>query len=207
VATGASAFACVEGIWTQPKVRCRGSGQQAAVYWVGLGGYDHHSLVQIGTESLCIGGVAQAAAWHESLPRESYAIRANLRISVGDRMWGQVKSLGKGRYQLTLVDLTTRKRLSIKAVNKTLKLTSAEWIVEAPTGGCPQSCHTLKMPDFKTVHFEAAWVSLSGVRRKLVGGRFVHAEEAMVAADGSTRSEVTTTGKDGTSFAVRWRRP
>jgi hypothetical protein len=177
------------------------------VYWVGLGGYDHRSLVQIGTESVCIGGVAQAAAWHESLPRETYAIRGKLRISIGDRIWGQVRAIGKGRYRMTLVNLTTRKRISIRVVNSTLKRTSAEWIVEAPTGGCPQACHTLRMPDFKTIAFEEAWLSLAGIRRPLVGTRFVHAAEAMVAADGKTRSEVASTGDDGTSFTVRWRRP
>ena len=206
VATGATTFSCVEAVWTQPKVRCRGSAQQAAVYWVGLGGYDHHSLVQIGTESACVGGVAQAAAWHESLPRETYALRANLRIRVGDRIWAQVRSLGNGRYRMSLVNLTTRKRVAIPIVNTTLKRTSAEWIVEAPTGGCPQACHTLRMPDFKTFAFEEAWLSLAGARRPLVGARFVHAAESMVAADGLVRSEVTSTGQDGTSFMVRWRR-
>ena len=207
MATGATTFACVEAIWTQPKVRCRGSSQQEAVYWVGLGGYDHHSLVQIGTESICFGGVAQAAAWHESLPRETYAIRAPLKIAVGDRIWGQVRSLGKGRYRMTLVDLTSAKILSIQVVNKTLRRTSAEWIVEAPTGGCPLACRTLKMPDFKTIHFEGAWLSLGGVRRRMVGSKFVHSDEMIVASDGRTRSEVTATGKDGTSFDVHWRRP
>ncbi len=207
VATGATTFTCVEGIWTQPKVRCRGSAQQAAVYWVGLGGYDHRSLVQIGTESVCIDGVAQAAAWHESLPRETYAIRANLQVSVGDRMWAQVRSVGSGRYRMTLVNLTTRKHISIRVVNSTLKRTSAEWIVEAPTGGCPQACHTLRLPNFRTIHFEEAWLSLDGIRRPLTGSRFVHTREAMTTGDGQTRSEVSSTGKDGTSFAVRWRRP
>ena len=108
---------------------------------------------------------------------------------------------------MSLVNLTTRKRVAIPIVNTTLKRTSAEWIVEAPTGGCPQACHTLRMPDFKTFAFEEAWLSLAGARRPLVGARFVHAAESMVAADGLVRSEVTSTGQDGTSFMVRWRRP
>ena len=207
MANGAQGFNCVEATWVQPTVRCRGTTNQSAVYWVGLGGYGQRALVQIGTESTCIGGEALAAAWHESLPRERFSIRAPLDISVGDRIWAQVRWLSGSRYRLSLVDLTTRKDFSIRVNNTTLKRTSAEWIVEAPTGGCPSHCRTLKMPDFKTFRFRAAWVAIGGVRRQIDSARFTHVLETMVSSAGATRAEVTSTAADGSSFAVRWRRP
>ena len=207
VASGAQGFSCVEATWVQPTVRCRGTTTQSAVYWLGLGGYGQRSLVQIGTESTCIRGEALAAAWHESLPREHFSIRTPLDISVGDRIWAQVRWLGGSGYRLSLVDLTTRKHFAIRVTNTTLKRTSAEWIVEAPAGGCPSQCRTLKMPDFKTFRFGAAWVSIGGVRRQVDSGRFTHVIEAMASSAGAIRAEVTSTSADGTSFAVRWRRP
>jgi hypothetical protein len=207
VATGAQGFNCVEAIWVQPAVQCRGTSTQSAVYWVGLGGYGQRALVQIGTESTCIGGEALAAAWHESLPRERFSIRAPLTIAVGDRIWAQARWLSGSRYQLTLADLTTQKRFSIRVTNTTLKRTSADWIVEAPTGGCPNHCRTLKMPNFKTFRFRAAAVSVAGFRRQVDAASFSHVLEAMVSTAGAIRAEVTSTTADGTSFAVRWRRP
>jgi hypothetical protein len=207
VATGASGFSCVEAIWVQPKVRCRGTGVQSAVYWVGLGGFEQRSLVQVGTESVCSGGEATASAWHESLPLERFSIRSSLPISVGDRIWAQVRWLGGSRYRISLADLTTRRRFAVEVVNKALKRASAEWIVEAPTGGCPNRCHTLKMPDFGTFRFSGAWTTIASARRQIDAERFTHSVETMVNPAGAVRAEVTTTGASGTSFAVRWRRP
>ncbi len=207
VATGVSGFSCIEATWVQPKVRCRGTSIQSAVYWVGLGGFDQRALVQVGTESVCDHGVVTMSAWHESLPRERFSIRTGLPISVGDRIWGQVRWIGGSRYRISLADLTNRRRFAVEVVNKTLKRTSAEWIVEAPTGGCPSRCHTLKMPDFGTFRFSGAWTTIGSVRRQLDADRFTHSIETMVNSAGSIRAEVTTTGASGTSFAVRWRRP
>jgi Peptidase A4 family len=207
VATGASGFRCVEATWVQPKVGCRGSTIQSAVYWVGLGGFDQRSLVQVGTESVCDHGVATASAWHESLPVERFSIRSGLEIAVGDRIWAQVRWVGSFRYRISLSDLTSRRHLTLEVVNKNLKRTSAEWIVESPTGGCPSHCRTLKMPDFGTFRFAEAWTTIGNSRRAIDAERFSHTIESMVSPAGAVRAEVTTTGSTGTSFAVRWRRP
>ena len=207
VANGGNGFDCVEAIWVQPTVRCSGTTTQSAVYWVGLGGYLQESLVQIGTESSCIRGEASASAWRESLPDEHVYIRLPLRVAAGQRIWAQVRWLTGSRYRLSMSNLVTRRHFSIEVTNATLDRTSADWIVEAPTSGCPSRCRNLKMPDFRTFRFRSAWVSLDGVRRPVDSAPFVHTMETMVSAAGAVRADVISTAADGTSFAVRWRRP
>jgi peptidase A4-like protein len=207
VATGATTFACVEATWTQPKVRCVGSAAQSVVFWVGLGGFDQRGLVQVGTESTCGPAGTLVAAWHESLPKERFSIRSAIRVSAGDRVWAQARWLDGSHYRLSLADLTNRQHFTLRVTNAVVDRTSAEWIVEAPTGGCPSHCHTLRMPDFRTFRFSEAWLSLGGVRRPVNGTRFVHVREAMVNSAGATRAAVTSLGSTGASFTVRWRRP
>ena len=200
-------FDCVEATWVQPKVRCRGNAAQSVVYWVGLGGYGQRSLVQVGTESSCLHGTAVTAAWHESLPKEHFSIRTPTRIKVGDRIWAQVRWLGGSRYRLSLANLSNREHFSVKVTNSTVKRTSAEWIVEAPTGGCPSRCRTLRMPDFGTFKFSGAWATMTGRRVQVDASRFVAIIERMISVSGAVRAEVTSTAATGTSFSVRWRRP
>ncbi len=207
VATGATTFACVEATWTQPKVRCVGSTAQSVVFWVGLGGFDQRGLVQVGTEATCGPAGTLVVAWHESLPKERFSIRSAIRVSAGDRVWAQVRWLDGSHYRLSLADLTNRQHFALRVTNAIVDRTSAEWIVEAPTGGCPSHCHTLRMPDFRTFRFSEAWLSLAGVRRPVNGTRFVHVREAMVNSAGTTRADVASLSATGASFTVRWRRP
>ena len=200
-------FDCVEATWVQPKAPCGGTTGRSSVYWVGIGGYGQRSLVQIGTESSCVHGTAVAAAWHESLPKERFSIRTQTAIGVGDRIWAQVRWLGGSRYRLSLANLSNRQHFSVRVINGTVKRTSAEWIVEAPTGGCPNRCHTLKMPNFGTFRFQAAVATMGGVRWAVDASRFSPVVERMISSSGATRAEVTTTAGTGTAFAIRWRRP
>jgi hypothetical protein len=196
----------VEATWVQPKVICHGLADQSATYWVGLGGYDLRGLVQIGTESTCLNGRPQAAAWRESLPKQRYAVRLGLDIRVGHRIRAQVRWLSGSKYRLTLVDLTNRQRFTITDTNTTVRRTSADWIVEAPTGGCPDACRVLKMPDFGTLAFSDAWTTWAGQRLPLDAAGFVHLRVSMETSTGKIRARVASTATDGTAFRVRWLR-
>ena len=183
VASGTKEFDCVEATWIQPTIGCRSSSTVSAVYWVGLGGYGQEALVQIGTESTCTQGEASAAVWRQSLPDERYSIRASLDISEGDRIWAQARWLSGSRYRLALSDLTTRGHFAIEITNTALKRSSAEWIVESPSGGCPDHCRTLKMPNFSTFRFRTAWATIGGVRRQVDAAPAEHTLETMVSRD------------------------
>lgn len=201
-----SRFTCVEATWIQPTVECHGLGDQAVTYWVGLGGYDQHALVQIGTESTCLDGQPHASAWRESLPQQRHSMRLGLDIRVGHRIRAQVRWLGGSEYRLTLVDLTNRQRFTIEDTNTVVRRSSAEWIVEAPNGGCPKSCRILKMPDFGTLTFVDARMTYAGRRLPFDAAGPVHLRETMQTQAGKLRSQVTSTAPSGTWFKVRWRR-
>jgi len=200
-------FTCVEATWVQPEVRCHGLGDQSAAYWVGLGGYDEKGLVQIGTESICLGGLPVTRAWRQSLPRQRYTVGLGMDIRVGHKIHAQVRWLGGPRYRLTLVDLDSKESFTIDDTNSKIHRTSADWIAEAPTAGCPSHCRIQKMPEFETFTFLSAWATVAGRRVPVDGTGFTHVKIAMETSGGAARAEVTSLASNGTSFKVRWRRP
>jgi hypothetical protein len=199
-------FNCVEATWTQPSVSCPSKGSRTVAFWVGLGGVGQAGLEQIGTQTACTDGRDLIVVWHESLPLERAEVVEPLDVHAGDRIWAQVRWLGGARYRLAIVDVTHPRRLAIDDTNTGLRRTSAEWIVEAPTAGCPTSCHVLSMPNFGRVRFTEVSVVADGVRLPLNGPGFIHDRETMVTRKGVIRAVVSSTTRDGTSFAVDWKR-
>jgi hypothetical protein len=199
-------FTCVEATWLQPSIRCHGLSPQSVTYWVGLGGYDETGLVQIGTESTCVNGHRLVSAWRESLPRQHFSVRLGLGIRVGHKIRAQVRWLGGTRYRLIVVDLSNGQHLTVDDSNAGVHRTSAEWIAEAPTGGCPKHCHVVKMPEFGTVTFLDAWATVAGRRVPLDGYGFTHVKMTMETSSGAVRSRVVSVAPSGTSIEVRWRR-
>jgi hypothetical protein len=152
-------FTKVLGTWTQPRATCTPGDPTYSSVWVGIGGYSETSnaLEQIGTEADCtVAGRARSTAWYELVPAPSRTTK--LTIDAGDRLRATVTVLDE-KVTLTLDDLT-RHRSFTKAVHDAdLDVTSAEWIVEAPSV-CPtasqQSCQTLPLADFGSTGFTAA---------------------------------------------------
>jgi len=200
-------FTCVEATWTQPHVRCPTKGSRTVAYWVGLGGVGQEGLEQIGTQTTCTDGRDLVVVWHESLPLERAEVVEPVDVHAGDRMWAQVRWLAGARYRLAIVDITHPQQLSVLDTNARLRRTSAEWIVEAPTAGCPSSCHVLSMPNFGRLRFSGIVVTADGVRLPLDGPGFIHERETMVTRKGAVRSVVSSTAADGTAFTVEWKRP
>lgn len=208
VASASSAiFTCVEATWVQPSIKCTTTATRAVVYWVGLGGVNQKGLVQVGTDTSCIHGVAVARAWHESLPAERYMVSFVLEIRPGDRIHAQVRRVDASHYRLAVENLTSGGWLAASSTNTTLKRTSAEWIVEAPTIGCPSACKVAPMPNFGTFQFADVWATASGLRVPLDASGFSHVRTAMDSRTGRVRSAVSSTRSDGHGFAVRWRAP
>jgi hypothetical protein len=159
----ASRFTSVSGTWTVPSVTCvKGRGSYSAV-WVGLGGYRESasSLEQVGVDADCSsGGRPIYASWYELLP--AAPIRLALKIHPGDQVAASVTAR-RHVVTLRLRDLTSSKRFStIKRVRR-IDLSSAEWIVEAPSE-CSSSdaCSTLALSNFGAVAFTNASATAGG---------------------------------------------
>lgn len=154
--SGAS-FRQVVGVWTEPDASCRRGRRTFSSYWVGLGGYSATSeaLEQTGTEVDCTSaGRAHAFAWFELVPAAS--VRVRLKVASGDLIEGAVTVAGR-RVHIMLQDLTRQTAFSKTLHPRVVDVSSAEWIVEAPSqcvgGG---RCFTLPLANFGVASFDGA---------------------------------------------------
>ena len=150
-------FTRVSGSWTQPSATCTPGHRTYSAFWVGLGGYslNSSSLEQIGTEVDCgASGAVRSTAWYELVPAGTRAI--HIAVQPGDAISATVVVVG----QMVTVELrdVTRHRSFVKTLHaKTVDVTSAEWIAEAPSECVSDAaCETLPLADFGTATFTSA---------------------------------------------------
>jgi peptidase A4-like protein len=154
-------FHTVSGSWRQPAVSCVRGHDAYSAYWVGLGGFSAGSqaLEQIGTEADCgQDGRASLTAWYEMVPAASMPIA--LTIAPGDEMDASVTVTGS-RAALVLVDRTRHERFHVSVSSRQIDVSSAEWIVEAPSD-CITSCLTLPLADFGLTAFSSSRAQATG---------------------------------------------
>ncbi len=150
-------FRSVSGTWREPTVSCQSGLETFSSYWVGLGGYSSgaRALEQTGTEVDCTSsGQPRAFAWYELVPAPSVPLK--LQVPPGDEIQGQVVVVGH-RATLTLRDLTRHTQFSKTVSTSPIDVTSAEWIVEAPSECLGlYDCVTLPLADFGSAPFVSA---------------------------------------------------
>ncbi len=200
----AGTVTCVEGAWTEPTVKCPSRGTAAVAIWVGIDGAATGTrttpLVQTGTSITCSGGSAEHTAWHEVYPSES-ALGWSFKVRAGDRMWAQVAYSG-GKFRMTVADLTTgAANHVVQAVRGTTRQT-AEWVVEAPSLGCPKACRRASLAQFTPVNLSASVVSVG----QQLGGIVGPWERTRIRLLSGSRVAATTGPvlADGRSFRVTW---
>jgi Peptidase A4 family len=150
-------FRQVSGTWTQPSATCVAGRRTYSSAWVGLGGYSPTSdaLEQIGTELDCnAGGQAVSSAWYELVPAPTRRIR--LTVQPGDTMHASVTVTGH-QVVVELDDLTSNQRFRKTLHTAAIDVSSAEWILEAPSECVGQfTCQALPLADFGSVPFTSA---------------------------------------------------
>lgn len=144
-------FTRVFGAWRQPTATCTPGQPTYSSEWVGLGGYyaTSSALEQIGSELDCnTKGRVVSSVWYELVPAPSRDIR--MRVNPGDELTASVSVTGR-TVTLILTDLTRHKQFTRTVTVHQLDLTSADWIVEAPSE-CSgvNSCQQLALADFGT---------------------------------------------------------
>ena len=152
-------FHSVWASWRQPGVSCARGQTAYSAYWVGLGGYSAGSqaLEQIGTEADCRNGRPVLSAWFEMVPAASVPV--SLPVSPGDDITALVTVSGH-RATLMLSDATRRRSFRTAVWSGPIDITSAEWIVEAPSD-CLSTCTTLPLANFSSAVFTGAKAQLS----------------------------------------------
>jgi Peptidase A4 family len=151
-------FQQISAHWRQPRAACvRGKATYSAM-WVGLGGFSitSNALEQIGTELDCmVGGGVASSAWYELVPSQSHTL--GLRIRPGDEVSASV-AFGASGVTMAIADLTSGRSFQRTLHPTTVDVTSAEWILEAPSA-CIQGtnfCRTLPLTDFGHATFTTA---------------------------------------------------
>ncbi len=150
-------FGRVFGTWTQPSASCTPGRRTYSAMWVGLGGYSTNAeaLEQVGTEVDCTAsGQVDSTAWFELVPAASKPI--SMKVSPGDVIAAAVAVNGH-TVTVALDDITAHhtflRTLHVRAVD----VTSAEWILEAPSDCVsPTVCRTLPLTDFGVAGFGLA---------------------------------------------------
>src|SRR5258708_5426137 len=95
----------VSAQWVVPAVACTDQDAASAI-WVGIDGTTDKTVEQIGTEQDCQNGQPAYGAWVELFPRPSREI-ATISIAAGDTVSTDVHFDGKGKFTLSMNDLTT----------------------------------------------------------------------------------------------------
>lgn len=151
-ATG-SGFTSVSATWTEPSASCNSTDDLYAP-WVGIDGYGSSSVEQTGVATDCSSGSARDQAWYEMYPANPvYLSTSSYPVSAGNSISASVTYAGSNRYTLKLTNnsrgwtYTTTKSLSASR-------TSAEVIIESPTGA---------YPDFGTLTFTSAKINGSSL--------------------------------------------
>ena len=147
-ATG-SGFASVSATWTEANATCNSSNDLYAP-WVGIDGYGSSSVEQTGVATDCSSGRPVHQAWYEMYPAAPvYLSTSSYPVAAGNVIHASVTYAGSNKYKLTLNNST---RGWTYTTTKTLSAarTSAEVIIESPTGS---------YPNFGTLHFSSATVN------------------------------------------------
>ena len=178
-------FRAVTAVWTQPSVTCTvGAAPSASSTWVGLGGYSQSSnaLEQIGTERDCSrSGHPTSLAWYELIPSPAKPIAMHVRP--GDVMFARVAVLGD-TVTMKLIDRTRGKVFSKTVVDPTPDVSSAEWIVEAPSQCDFQgNCQTLPLADFGSIHVRGAAARTSAGVKAPISSPLWHATSVKLLPD------------------------
>lgn len=225
-AASARPFTHVSGSWVVPKVSCNGRGPAFSVLWVGLGGFadGDTALEQIGTEADCTpAGRVTHSAWYELLP--AGPVRLGLKVAAGERVRATIDVRG-GRVSLRIENRTRHTASSTEVRMASPSLSSAEWIVEAPSS-CSRygRCRPLPLANFGTASFsnagtiagshagtisDAAWRATAielgngNTAATYFASRLWQAqgEPSTVSPAGATPASLSD---DGASFTVTWR--
>jgi hypothetical protein len=148
-------FTRVLGEWRQPRATCAAHNPTYSAIWVGIGGFNVSStaLEQIGTELDCRNsGSVSSSAWYELVPAPSRTMHFSVRP--GDLVSAKVTVTGSA-VVLSLQNRTQHRTFS-KTLHGRVDVSSAEWIVEAPSNCFDNgSCRTLPLANFGSTSFKS----------------------------------------------------
>ena len=195
----------VKGSWIVPTVTCSAEDSYSS-FWVGIDGFTSSTVEQIGIDADCVSGTAEYFAWFEFYPHWPYTINT-VEVQPGDTISAEVSYGAKGQFTATLTNVYRNQSFSISTKMQQAKLSSAEWIVEAPW-----SSGVLPLANFGLAEFGQHYTKQTGTCYATVSGKtgaigsFNPANVIqidMVSSD-VTKAKTSLLSKDGSSFTDAW---
>jgi hypothetical protein len=201
-------FQRVSGTWIQPRATCGTGSRTYSAMWVGLGGYalTSNNLEQVGTELDChLNGQVSSSAWYELIPSPSHKI--SLQVRQGDRIDASVRSSG-GAVIVSIQDATTKRGFRQTFHPAGVDVTSAEWILEAPSACIfgATACQTLPLTDFGQAVFRNARAQTAVGKVGTISNSAWHRTKINLTAQGQVfsgnRPGMTTLGASATPSSL-----
>ena len=186
-------FTSVSGSWTVPHVSSNGR-PGADAEWIGIGGVQHSDLIQSGTQDIIYtNGTVSPAAFIEMLPQYSQTIPVT--VAAGDSVSVAIAQTGANQWQFSFKNNTNGQTFN-STTTYTSSLSSAEWIVEAPSS----RGKLLPLDNFGTVQFSASSTTLNGNAVDILQAN--GQTGAMINALCRPVATPSALGTDGASFTV-----
>jgi hypothetical protein len=192
-------FTSIRGAWTQPAVSCPAGGTYSS-FWVGLDGYVSKDVEQIGTDADCLqADVPVYYAWYELYPAER--VRIAMVVHPGDHLEATVEAVAGGT-SLSLRNLTSERTFSTLQPGAAGRLTSAEWIAEAPSACSAGTCWVLPLANFGSVAFSLCSAIAAGSSGTISAPTWSTDALTMVDSSGAVIAHPSSVTSDGASFSV-----
>jgi hypothetical protein len=189
-------FTAVSATWSVPQF-APNSPAGADATWVGIGGVRGTDLVQAGTQETVSGhGLTHYEAWVETLPQSSRPVP--LTIKAGDSITVSLSLQDQGHNQWLIAYANNTSGESYQlTVSYVSSLSSAEWVVEAPSA---RRGRLVPLDTFGSVTFTRASAVKDGkvVTIAEAGGRGI----TMISQVGQALAQPSGLGEDGGSFSV-----
>ncbi len=189
----------VSGSWTVPEINASaGNGYSSA--WVGIGGQQDKTLIQVGTEHNVVNGAVSYGVWYEMLP--AYSVRiGNFTLTPGDLVTASITLVNSdsNEWNIQLTDITTGQIFNQNfSYNSTHS--SAEWIVERST----VNGQLTSLPDFGTITFDSCTTNLGS--EKGIINNFTYSVVQMTNQQYDRLATASTLSSNGASFTVTYNR-
>jgi hypothetical protein len=194
-ASTSGTYTGITGTWIVPVPGINGSPGVGAT-WVGIGGVTGHDLIQAGTQDVAAGGgQAQFQTWIEMLPQASQQVP--VAVVPGDSVTVSIDEQGarSGNWQISITNNTSGQTYQTN-VQYASSESSAEWVMEAPSG----SKGVLPLDNFTSVSFTTASAIRNGQTVDLLqtGAQPI----TMLNANNQPLAVPSPIGSDGSSFSV-----
>jgi hypothetical protein len=198
----------VKGSWIVPTLQCTSASPNGyAAFWVGIDGWASNTVEQIGIEADCVNGKPTYYAWYEFYPHPSYTVNS-FQVKPTDTITAEVIAGKNGQFTASLAGGSNTTPFVITTKMPSAKLSSAEWIVEAPWSG-----GVLPLADFGTAYFGNGYTGVANTCFATVGGKAASigllnqnnvSQVTMVDKSGNYKATPSGLSTDGTSFADTW---